>query len=317
MGKIFKDEQLKTKRIIISDDIRDIVYARGNGRCFYCGKKLKKEEMSIEHIIPLQEHGSNDIKNLFCSCKKCNQEKGNNILLKHIVAMENFIYEQNEVINSKKDLVGKLLSVFENEVGNNKKKMPILEEVGNKANEEEKKKKDQEINALKSERAKLLKDINKMKDQEGILVIKEKQETAKVREQLNGVREAYKKLQNDYKILEKQLEENKNKAQVVVKKEEYEVRLKELTEKNKALNEQINKKDKEIRQLGKDIKSRDIIIDRLKKQRDKKKQEEETKKKMQENLKIIEDIKKKNEERNNNLRKIFDKKDKKYFIKNT
>lgn len=307
MGKIFKDEQLKTKRIIISDDIRDIVYARGNGRCFYCGKKLKKEEMSIEHIIPLQEHGSNDIKNLFCSCRKCNQEKGNNILLKHIIAMENFIYEQNEVINSKKDLVGKLLSVFENEVGN-KKKMPILEEVGNKANEEEKKKKDQEINALKSERAKLLKDIKKLKDNEDNIKAKQVEEINGIKEQLNGVRTAYKKLQNDYKILEKELEENKNKAQVVVKKEEYEVRLKELTEKNKALNEQINKKDKEIRQLGKEIKSRDIIIDRLKKQRDKKKQEEETKKKMQENLKIIEDIKKKNEERNNNLRKIFDKK---------
>ena len=307
MGKIFKDEQTKTKRTIISDDIRDIVYARANGRCFYCGKKLKKEEMSIEHIIPLQEHGSNDIKNLFCSCRKCNQEKGNNILMKHIIAMENFIHEQNEVINSKKDLVGKLLSVFENEVSN-KKKMPILEEVGNKANEEEKKKKDQEINALKSERAKLLKDIKKLKDNEDNIKAKQVEEINGVKEQLNGVRTAYKKLQNDYKILEKELEENKNKAQVVVKKEEYEIRLKELTEKNKVLNEQINKKDKEIRQLGKEVKSRDIIIDRLKKQRDKKKQEEETKKKMQENLKIIEDIKKKNEERNNNLRKIFDKK---------
>ena len=307
MGKIFKDEQTKTKRTIISDDIRDIVYARANGRCFYCGKRLKRDEMTIDHIISLCSGGLNDIKNMVCACEKCNHEKGNSILYKHMIAMENHIEKQNEVLESKKKLADKLLALFEEELG----KKPKNKNKGNVNNEQfkvELNKKDQEINALKSERAKLLKDINKMKDQEGTLVIKEKQETAKVREQLNGVREAYKKLQNDYKILEKQLEENKNKAQVVVKKEEYEIRLKELTEKNKALNEQINKKDKAIRQLGKEIKSRDIIIDRLKKQRDKKKQEEETKKKMQENLKIIEDIKKKNEERNNNLRKIFNKK---------
>ena len=258
MSKIFKDEQLKTKRIIISDDIKDIVYARSNGRCFYCGKKLKKEEMSIEHFIPLNCSGSNDIKNLYCSCKKCNQEKGNNILMKHIIAMENFIHEQNEVINSKKDLIGKILNVFEQEVG---QKIPLNSNIGDQVNEEELKKKNQEINALKSERAKLLKDIKKLKDNE----------------------------------------DTKNKAHIVVKKEEYEIKIKELENKVNEKNKELVKKDKEIRMKDKEIKSQQIINDRLKKQRDKKKLEAENKKKQEENLKILEGIRKKQAEQSKNL----------------
>ena len=298
MSKIFKDEQLKTKRIIISDDIKDIVYARSNGRCFYCGKKLKKEEMSIEHFIPLNCSGSNDIKNLYCSCKKCNQEKGNNILMKHIIAMENFIHEQNEVINSKKDLIGKILNVFEQEVG---QKIPLNSNIGDQVNEEELKKKNQEINALKSERAKLLKDIKKLKDNEDTVKAKQIIETDKVREQLNGVREAYKKLQNDHKVLERQLEEQKNKAHIVVKKEEYEIKIKELENKVNEKNKELVKKDKEIRMKDKEIKSQQIINDRLKKQRDKKKLEAENKKKQEENLKILEGIRKKQAEQSKNL----------------
>ena len=231
----------KNKRILIGKNEREIIYLKSGKKCFYCGKKLKKDEATIEHIIPLDLGGLNDIKNMVCACEKCNHEKGNSILYKHIIAMENHIEKQNEVLESKKKLADKLLALFEEELG----KKPKNKNKGNVNNEQfkmELNKKDQEINALKSERAKLLKDINKMKDQEGTLVIKEKQETEKVREQLNGVRTAYKKLQNDYKILEKELEENKNKAQVVVKKEEYEIRLKELTEKNKALNDQLNKR---------------------------------------------------------------------------
>ena len=61
-------------------------------RCVYCGRKLPKEKITVDHIFPIHEmetsaavrrraalhgiKGSNDVKNLCAACRRCNLRKG-------------------------------------------------------------------------------------------------------------------------------------------------------------------------------------------------------------------------------------------------
>lgn len=47
--------------------------------CVRCGKKLRKGDADIDHIIPQSRGGSDGINNLQCMCKHCNRSKGNTI----------------------------------------------------------------------------------------------------------------------------------------------------------------------------------------------------------------------------------------------
>lgn len=44
--------------------------------CFYCGKKMKERNKTIDHIIPIKKGGSNCFSNLTICCSKCNSLKG-------------------------------------------------------------------------------------------------------------------------------------------------------------------------------------------------------------------------------------------------
>ena len=43
--------------------------------CVHCGKKFRKGDIDIDHIIPKSIGGTNDAKNLQCLCKHCNRSK--------------------------------------------------------------------------------------------------------------------------------------------------------------------------------------------------------------------------------------------------
>ena len=43
--------------------------------CVHCGKKMRKGDVEIDHIIPRSKGGTNDPKNLQCLCKHCNRSK--------------------------------------------------------------------------------------------------------------------------------------------------------------------------------------------------------------------------------------------------
>ncbi|KYK80871.1 hypothetical protein SC936_05715 [Aggregatibacter actinomycetemcomitans serotype e str. SC936] len=64
MSKAFS----KSKRLLVAD--------KCNWHCAYCGEKLSKETMVIDHIVAKSNGGSNHIDNLFPSCRKCNSSKG-------------------------------------------------------------------------------------------------------------------------------------------------------------------------------------------------------------------------------------------------
>jgi 5-methylcytosine-specific restriction endonuclease McrA len=53
------------------------IYKRDNYTCGYTGKKLSKEEISIDHIIPRSKGGSNTWENLITCDRMVNLKKGN------------------------------------------------------------------------------------------------------------------------------------------------------------------------------------------------------------------------------------------------
>ena len=61
----------KAKRIILRD----------NSCCRYCGKKLKIDEITFDHVIPKSKKGKINIENLAIACRKCNTIKGEELML--------------------------------------------------------------------------------------------------------------------------------------------------------------------------------------------------------------------------------------------
>ena len=56
--------------------VRKEVYGRDNFTCQYCGKKVSREEITVDHLIPLAENGTDEMINYVTSCLACNQLKG-------------------------------------------------------------------------------------------------------------------------------------------------------------------------------------------------------------------------------------------------
>jgi len=61
---------------MISKSKRQKVYQKYGGHCAYCGKKLSMTELTIDHVKPSSQGGSDDIDNLRACCVNCNMTKG-------------------------------------------------------------------------------------------------------------------------------------------------------------------------------------------------------------------------------------------------
>jgi len=64
----FPREQVKLNR-------RNI-YARDANQCQYCGKHFSTRELTLDHVIPRVQEGTNSWDNLVCACVSCNARKG-------------------------------------------------------------------------------------------------------------------------------------------------------------------------------------------------------------------------------------------------
>jgi 5-methylcytosine-specific restriction endonuclease McrA len=53
------------------------IHIRDNFTCQYCGKKVEKSRVTIDHVIPKDQGGKNLFENCVCSCFGCNNKKGN------------------------------------------------------------------------------------------------------------------------------------------------------------------------------------------------------------------------------------------------
>jgi 5-methylcytosine-specific restriction endonuclease McrA len=52
------------------------IYARDNNTCQYCGRKLARTELNLDHIVPRSRGGITSWENVVCSCVPCNLKKG-------------------------------------------------------------------------------------------------------------------------------------------------------------------------------------------------------------------------------------------------
>jgi len=59
---------------------RAAVWRVTGGYCWYCGCDLKEHGMTIDHLRPKSDGGTNHLPNLVPACQSCNQAKGSDDL---------------------------------------------------------------------------------------------------------------------------------------------------------------------------------------------------------------------------------------------
>lgn len=52
------------------------VYARDRNTCQYCGDRLSRPELTLDHVVPRSHGGLSTWENIVCSCQACNRRKG-------------------------------------------------------------------------------------------------------------------------------------------------------------------------------------------------------------------------------------------------
>lgn len=57
---------------------RHNVYSRDRDTCQYCGRRLPRSELNLDHVVPRSQGGLSTWDNVVCSCHTCNRRKGGN-----------------------------------------------------------------------------------------------------------------------------------------------------------------------------------------------------------------------------------------------
>jgi len=52
------------------------IYARDKCTCQYCGSRLPRHLLNLDHVIPRSRGGTSRWENIVCSCLPCNRKKG-------------------------------------------------------------------------------------------------------------------------------------------------------------------------------------------------------------------------------------------------
>lgn len=89
--EIVEDTEVKVKRKQFNTKERTIIYNRNKGRCAICGRFVPYDTFTVDHIIPLSKCGTNELKNLQCTCKTCN-------LIKQDILPEDLMDKLTEIV---------------------------------------------------------------------------------------------------------------------------------------------------------------------------------------------------------------------------
>ncbi len=77
------------QRLSHKEIVEYLVGAQANGEvviCAGCGRQLEREFMELDHILPRNDRGANDITNRILLCRPCNGRKGSRYTLSGLVA---------------------------------------------------------------------------------------------------------------------------------------------------------------------------------------------------------------------------------------
>jgi len=66
---------LESTDFLETRELREAIYAREEGRCFYCLRRVRPATRCIDHVIPQVRGGGNSYRNLVASCAECNAQK--------------------------------------------------------------------------------------------------------------------------------------------------------------------------------------------------------------------------------------------------
>lgn len=67
------------RRLLTLPLTRRNVLKRDNYTCQYCGNRLDKSELTLDHILPRSRGGEHTWENLVAACAPCNRRKGDNL----------------------------------------------------------------------------------------------------------------------------------------------------------------------------------------------------------------------------------------------
>lgn len=65
----------------------------GTRICYLCGVVVSKSTFTMDHVVPVDQSGSNDLENLAICCFSCNQEKNTKSFEEYIVGKPSLISE--------------------------------------------------------------------------------------------------------------------------------------------------------------------------------------------------------------------------------
>ena len=109
--------------------------------CYYCGKKItSKDDLTVDHVVPVSKGGENAKDNFVISCKACNREKSNlsveryaeflNII-KAISDSSNMLESIEKAINGLKEIIigfnGEIYAMKTKLAAAEKKRAAVLE----------------------------------------------------------------------------------------------------------------------------------------------------------------------------------------------
>jgi Mg2+ and Co2+ transporter CorA len=101
--------------------------------CHYCGKKIaSKEDLTVDHVIPLSKGGRNVKDNLVISCRTCNSEKANLNAERYaeFLNITNLMSERADVFDSIERVVNglnEIITNFTKEINSIKSKLAAAE----------------------------------------------------------------------------------------------------------------------------------------------------------------------------------------------
>ena len=89
-----KKERAKARELKSSPYFQELLR---RGICKYCGKKFPKEELTIDHIVPIARGGRSTRGNMVVCCFDCNQKK------KYLTPAEMILFAENAQSHEESD----------------------------------------------------------------------------------------------------------------------------------------------------------------------------------------------------------------------